>query len=364
MRKMISSAIVMVLAGTAARADVTWVHQVKSGGFKGWAASAGTEVRRLRGTSSREENLGKMTGAVLGKITRASDRATLIRLDPGVIDRLDIRKKTYEETSIAEIQLMKEKAENKTAQARREAGPPTHKITRSEFKVTSTGASKTINGFPCKQYLVEMLLEIEDLKTHDKGRMRMVTTLWTTPETAAMKQAHQEERVFAEAYLKKLGMDLSPQETARFGAGVMTQLSGAGEKDLDKALARATQEMKKVSGYPVVTQVDWYMEGAESTKAPAPQATARASAAEEDSPVDVTHGVSGALGGLASNWAKKKVARKMEDRQQAQEGKTLFSFTSELQELSLDAIPESEFTVPAGFKKIVREEASLNGNAR
>jgi len=352
MRKMIGGAMVILLAGTAARADVTWVHQVKSGGFKGWGASAGTVVRRLSGTDSREENLGKMTGAVLGKITRASDRATLIRVDPGVIDRLDIRHKTYEETSLAQIQQMKQKAENSAAQPPREAGPPTHKITRTEFKVTFTGASKAINGFPCKQYLVEMLVEIEDLKTHDKSRMRMVTTLWTTPETAAMKQARREEQVFAEAYLKKLGMDLSPQETARFGAAMMAQLSGAAEKDLDKALARAAQEMKKVSGYPVVTRVDWHMEGAESAKAPASQATAPASAAEE--PVDVTHGVSGALGGLASNWAK-KATKSMEDRQQAQAGKPLFSFTSELQELSLDAIPATEFSVPVDFKKIVRE---------
>ncbi len=192
-----------------------------------------------------------------------------------------------------------------------------------------------------------MLLEIEDLKTHEKGQTRMVSTLWTTPDTAALKQLRQEQLAFAQAYMKKMDIPLSPQDAGRFGAQMAAALMGAGQDELSKTLARVPQEMKKISGYPIVTKVDWYIEQAAAARAKQDTSTA----AEPDAPVDVTS-VGGALTGLASNWAKKKTAQKIDEHHKSREGKPLISITTEIESVATDKISETEFTVPAGFKKI------------
>ena len=136
----------------------------------------------------------------------------------------------------------------------------------------------------------------------------------------------------------------------------MAQLFHPSANTIAKGSIFATVFLAAMTGW-----VYWYIESSPSAQTKAASG-APSSAAEEDNSVDVNNGVSSALSSLASNWAKKAASKKMEEHQQAQAGKPLFSFTTELQGLSLDAIPESEFSIPVGFKKIVQKDRKPSPN--
>ncbi len=329
-------------------ADVTLVRTIESAGFRGMGGSTTSETLVIQGSRQRREHRIKMTGSMLGAMMKDRHQATLTLLDQDVIQTLNLPKKTYTEMSLKDLVGKAENALHSQDEEKPEKeSKPTHKISKAEFKVTPTGKSKTLHGFPCKEVVMTMLLQIEDLETHAKTETRMVTTLWMTPETGPLAQARKEETAFSKAYLKKLGVDFNAKDMKDFGAVMAAALTGAGEKEVSKALARMPEEIKKIGGYPIVTQTDWYLNEEEAgSEAVAP------SSASEESGVDLSGGVEGALGGLASKWASKKVEKKMADRQKAQAGKPAFSVTSELQSLSTATAPDSAFAVPAGFKKV------------
>ncbi len=336
------------LVAQVTQADVTLVHRVSSGGFKGWGASEGTEVQKIQGDKAREEHRGKMSGAVLSKLTSPSDHVTLTLMDKGVIDTLDVPKKTYTEYTMEQFQKQMEEARAKRPTAKPEKPhPPTARISKAELKVKATGASQTINGFPCKEYLLTMLLEIEDLKSHEKATTRLANSIWTTPENAAMKQARQEEIAFARAFARKAGIALSPKDSKQFNAAMVAGMVGADPKELSKELARVSSELKKIEGYPVLTKIEWYIDSPEGAAKPAPKP-----AADDSRPVDVSHGMGGLLGSMASNYAQKKTSEKVEQKMQEHADKPLISGTSELLAISVDPLPASDFAVPAGFKKL------------
>jgi hypothetical protein len=354
MRKPIS---ILLVAGLAVSgfADVSVVSNVTSGGYQGWGGSKGTQVEMVQGgLRSRHDIASKMTGAVLGNITHDADTATLTLLDEDVIRMLNLRKKTYTEQSLAELrEAMKRAMAQQDAQESKpqKESAPTHRISRAEFKVNATGASKTINGFPCKEYVLTLLLEIEDLKTHEKGQTRMISTLWNTPETAALKQVRQEQAAFAQAYLKKMDVAISPRDLSAFGAQMAAALTGAGQDELSRALAKVPAEMKKLSGYPISTQVDWYMDQDQAARAKQETSTD----AEPADAID-TSSVGGALGSMAGHWAKKMATQQVAEKQKAHADKPLISILTEIQSVSTDKLPASDFSIPAGFKKIEQKK--------
>jgi hypothetical protein len=72
-----------------------------------------------------------------------------------------------------------------------------------------TGASETINGFPCKEYLITWLLEMEDVETKQRSLSTMTTNLWSTPETATVRSAQADVMKFQRAFARKLEL-MSP----------------------------------------------------------------------------------------------------------------------------------------------------------
>jgi hypothetical protein len=344
-------AIVCSMASIAAvsQADVTVVTQVTSGGFHGMGGGKSLQTEMISGEHSRiEHNAGKPTG--LAKLAGEQHSIVLTLLDKELIEHLNVPKKTYTEQSLKELrELFKDATHNApdsdTAAPQKEQ-PPTHRITRAEFNVKATGASKTINSYPCREHVLTMLLEIENLQTHEKSETRMVSTLWVTPETAAIQQARKEQSAFAQAYMKKLGMEINPGQVSEFGTAMAAALTGAGNDELAKVLKRVPAEMKKIQGYPVVTQIDWYMKDPDAAK----QETS--TAPEESAEIDTANGLGGALGSFAANMTKKSVNKKIKEREQANADKPMISITSEVQSVSTHAVPAAQFAVPAGYKKI------------
>src|SRR4030042_441145 len=119
------------------------------------------------------------------------------------------------------------------------------RVTKSEFKVAKTGSSETINAFPCEEYLVTWLVEIEDLETKTKTENTMMTNLWTTPETAAIRKLQAEQEAFSRAYMTKLGVNLTPaagQGPAGALVDLFSGLKGAISQKLSGGEAKKTAE--------------------------------------------------------------------------------------------------------------------------
>ena len=318
--------------------DATVENFYKTGGIKGMGAAEGMMTHRIQGEKKWDSINLKFTGAFLSKLAGETDTVTITRVDKGLTWTLDPPKKTYTETPIKPMKMP-------TAERpQREEKPekPTARITKSEFSVKKTGAAETINGFPCEEYLVTWLLEIEDLETKAKSRSTMMTNLWTTPETSVIKKVQDEELRFNRALAKLLGSDnISTEETRQMGMAAMAAMSKASQEEIRKGLVRVKSEMAKIKGYPIRTVINWNFESEGKEGA----------VREDSSSRDRSTDVSGGLGGLVSGLLGKAVQKKAEEKMSGERGAPFFSSTMEVKSLSADPVLGELFEIPTGYIK-------------
>jgi hypothetical protein len=316
--------------------DVLIESTYKTSGIKGMGEAEGTSSQRFQSEKKWESQTTRFTGAILSRMVGESANVTITRVDKGVAWILDTKKKTYQENPLV---LPKSKSEEREPREGKE-GKPTTRISRSEFTVKKTGASETINGFPCEEYLITWLLEMEDLETKSKTRSTMMTSLWTTPETPVIRKVREEESVYNKALAKKMGMDLSPDEAKKMGMAAMGGLMKASSEEMQKGMIRVKNEMAKIQGYPIRTIINWNMEGEKGGPGSQEERPAKADRGE---------GIGGLLGGLMGKLTPKKA----EDKGSGQEGSgaPFFSTTLEIKSLGVDSLPGEQFEIPPGYVK-------------
>jgi hypothetical protein len=318
-------------------ADATVESSIKSSGFKGMGAFEGTSSRKYQGEKMWDSTSSRFTGAILSRVTGGSETATITRVDKGVYWTLDPKNKTYAERPIEAIKMGepgKEKPEQEKSKVR---------VTKSEFSVKKTGASETINGFPCEEYLVTWLLEMEDMETKAKSRSTMTNNLWTTPETATIRKVQAEERAFHKAYAQKLGIQMSPEEAKQMGIEAFTAMSGASKEEIEKGFMKVREEMAKIKGYPIRTVVNWSVEGDKI------EGAEKEEKASSESSSQTPTSVGGFLSGLSKGITQKVMKDKGSTSGQ-KEGAT-FSTTHEIKAIHADSVPAEVFEVPPGYSK-------------
>jgi len=329
-RVLMSAGLVLLLAAAQVRADATVETLMKSGGFKGMGAFEGTSVTRIQGLKMSESNATKFTGAILSLLPGGGEQITIHRIDKGVIWEIDTKKKSYRENRIEPFKTVESGGTD--------VGKPTVRVTRSEFKVKKTGGSETINAFPCEEYLLSWLFEVENLETKTKTENTMVTNLWTTPETAAIRKYQAEQSAFSDAYMKKIGLNLPPAEMKQFGMEAIASLSGASRREMDAEIARFKSEMAKIKGYPIRTIVNWKTSGAEVPK-------------PEGTEVREKQGPAGGLGDLIGGL-KGVISKKLAGGEQKTAGEgSFFSSAMEVKAIHAESIPADTFEIPPGYVK-------------
>lgn len=313
--------------------DATIETTVKIGGIKGMGASEGTQIRSYQGERMWESMTTKFTGAILSRLTSGSENITITRVDKGVYWMVDPKSRTYQEHSIIPPRPKSEEREKKE-------GKPTARVTKSEFNIKKTGASETINSFPCQEYLVTWLLEIEDLETRAKSRSLMETHLWTTPSTSTIQKAQMEEQKFNRALAKKIG-DLSSEEAKQMGMTAFAAMSKASEDDIKKGLVRVKNEFTKIKGYPIRTVVGWSVEG---DKEPG---DSRGESSSQERPSGLSGGISGILTDIAGRIAQKKI----EEKAAGDKGAPFFTSITEVKSIVANSVPSNTFEIPEGYNK-------------
>jgi hypothetical protein len=330
------SGLILVLSVGSAWADVAVERYIKSGGIGGLGAFEGTTQERLQGLKKSEETATKFTGSIMSKLASGSQQVAITRIDKGVVWSLDPKKQTYTETPIETFKPASPAGKEQSATQEK----PKVRVTKTEFSVKKTGAKETINGFACEEYLMTWVIEMEDLETKAKMKNTMLTNLWTTPETAAIKKLQADEAAFTKAYLKKIGMPVMQSEMKQFGVEALIATHGASAKDMEKAFGRVKSEMAKVKGYPIRTVITWEAQE---------QGSEAAAAAQESEPMetpDLSGGVGGLIGGIMGSVAKKVIG----GSKPAGDG-PFFSSTTEIKGISTEPIAGTIFDIPAGYTK-------------
>jgi hypothetical protein len=287
-------------------------------------------VTQYQSDKRAENQTSKMVGGIGGMFAgKPQTSVEITRIDKDLIWEVNPPKKTYTERPIALPAGTETKAD------RRQSGPEQkpYKIVKSELKVTKTGAAKDINGFACKEYLITWEVVMEDTASKGKVTQVMTTDLWDTPLTDQLKKAQAIEAEFSKKLAKKLGIGLSPEAASQLGAGMLTSMYGLDPKETSGKLEDVRKEMAKVEGYPIVTEVKWQVKNDSAARKPEPKEE------PEEPPTS--------LGGLIGN----KIAKSIAPSKPKEEG-VMFSSYQEVKSISLDAVPETTFEVPDGYKKV------------
>jgi hypothetical protein len=332
---LITGMILLLMIGQV-WADASVETTFKTSGVKGLGAAEGTSQYRYQGDKKWDASSNRFTGAILSRLAGGSETITITRVDKGVYWNLDPKNRTYQESPIVLPRAKPEDREKGTEK-------PTTRITKSEFSVKKTGASETINSFPCEEYLITWLLEMEDLETKAKSRSTMTTNLWTTPETATIRKVQDEEHKFNKALAKKLGAEMSPEEAKQLGLAAMASMSRASQDEIQKGLLRVKDEMAKIKGYPIRTTIHWNLEGEKSDK------PGQEEKAESQKSTDFSGGLGGLISGALSRATKKKAEEKVASSDE--KGAPFFSTTVEVKSMAADAVPAEAFEIPAGYSK-------------
>lgn len=339
-------ACALLWAAAPAWADALIERYSRSDGFAGMGGFEGTTATATTATAERSESAIKFTGSFLGAIQRmagSGDRIRITRLDREIVWTLDSEKKTYTEAPLT-VRGERERREPTSGPPRQEKPESSDVVvTRNEFKVERTGAKKAVNGFPCEEYLVTWLVETRNQKTGETGKSLMTTHLWTTPETAEIRAARAEEQAYHAAYLQKLKLSMSPEEARSFGMAALAGTLGLGDAEQQRALARLRDEMAKVQGYPIVTQVEWNVEGSGG------------SAESRESPPPRSGGAPGGAGDLGSVLGKLFGGGGQKSAESAGGGPersgAIFSLYTEVRSVKVAPSDPSRFEVPAGYAR-------------
>lgn len=344
----ILSLVLVVLASLPASADVTVVTEAGSTGYHGIGASKSKSTRLVSGLKSREEGGMQFTGAILGRLAGGGNHIQIVRVDLDKRWELDAANKTYRESAIILPRGKDAPAEGSKPSPGREDKKPTHRVKSAKVEVKKTGENREINDFPTTRYQATLAIVIEEIATKKTAEYKMHTDVWTTPWTKAIRQAMDEESRFQKAYLKKLGIDLDPQDRGRFGLESARMLLATSGSEVEESLSKMSRELSKIEGYTILTETSWH--------APAPPSREKAPVHEEEegSALSDAAGATslggaalGFMGGMAKRAAKKKVAAAVT----AKPGAAAFSVRTEVKKIEVKAIPADHFEIPAGYKK-------------
>jgi hypothetical protein len=336
-----AAAAAALLGAATAGADVTVERATKSGGFGGFGAGDTTTVEKISGLRKREVTSMKMTGFI-GKMAGELGGDEITDIPKDAVWKLDHKKKTYTESKITQP-LPEQEPGGRTERAG-EKEKPTVRVVRNEITVKETGEKKTIGEYPCAHYVITWVVETENLETKERSESTMISDLWTTPETAEIRAAMKEEREFIQAWLKKIGWDMSDRETQQMGLAMVGALIGGDEASFKKGAKEVAEKMEKIEGFPIGTGIKWQLKG--SGGAAAKQGGGEGAEGMPD--------LSKGLGGLMAAFGKKGGKGGGEAGASAEAGaaKTVFDTYTEIRRISTASLPDSDFAPPAGYKNV------------
>lgn len=343
------------ICAAGALGDVTMEQrlEVQGPGAMQMLNMSGTVVATVSGDRARTDSDLKMESRMLRMFAGGSS-TEIVRLDEEKVYQLDMKKKTYTETTFAEQRAAMEES---MAQMREAQSPQqgASGIDESECEwseptatVNRTGEKTTIAGYDAERMTVTASQSCADPDSEQVCTFNLVLDQWLAPDF----QAAAEVTEYYQSYAGKLGLDVaqSPEFSQRletiFGSyqGIWSEIASS---------------MEEAEGYPVRSKVSLAVGG------PQCQTAQDVQSAKQESQPGVGEAVGSALGGaLGGIFGRRRdqAAREEkaaeaataapEDDPTLPEGTVrLMSVSSELVSVSNDDVPVDTFEIPAGFKQ-------------
>ena len=353
--RFLSCCVAGVLVSAAAQADVTMQEQMSltGAGMMTMANMNGTTTTVISGDRARSESNMQFESGLMRTFARGAGgpHVEIVRLDQDKIYSLDIKKKTYTETTFEEMraklqQAMEGMSKGQASQQQATTGVDESQCEWSDPKseVKRTGDKATIAGFQAEHVTIVATQSCTDKKTGQVCDFGLAFDQWIAPDF----QASSEVQTYQRAYAEKLGLgtassrDFAERAQSMFGRykGLWSEL---GTK-------MASLNMK---GYPVKTGFGLGVGGPQCQST---QQQAQAQGGEQQSSQPTS--ISGALGGALGGMFKKKKQQPEPAQQAAAPPPTmpgglipLMTMSGELVSITRDAVSPQSFEVPADYKK-------------
>jgi hypothetical protein len=332
----------ILLCVAAAHADVTIEEavRVEGAGLMSMANMSTQTTTRISGNRSRiDSNMRADSGLV--RMFAGGPTAEIVLLEQDTSYRLDLKKKRYTQTSLAEQRARMEQAMAQTQQAQQSqrqsaSGVDEAQCVWSEPKssVRKTGEKALIATFQAERVTITATQACTDKQTGQVCEFGLVLDQWLTPNFPAAD----ESLAFHRAYAHKMGFNAAASRD--FGERAETMFGG-----YKGIWGKVAAELKGVKGYPVKSMFALGVGGPQCRTAP--------SAAPP--PQSGTAAAGRAIGSaIGSMFGKKKP-----DQPAAQPAAPptiadglipLMSVSSELLSAQVGAVNADQFEVPANFK--------------
>ncbi len=337
----------------AVRADVTITRSmsVEGVGAMAFGNMSGTSTTTISGNRSRTESDMKMQSKLVGFLARnaVGPTAEIVLLDEGKIDRLNLNKKEYTETTFEQMRTQMQRATdqmNSNGDRRQASAVDQSKCEwlPAKVSVSKTGEKAQFAGYDAERVIITASQPCQDKESGSICEVAIILDQWMSSGFSENTEA----RKYYNAYATKMGLDqASLQDSTQRAKTLFSQYQGIWTE-----VATKLQDMK---GYAVKSSFTLALGGAQCKDSKAQQSQSSQSNDDSGSSGGLSGAIAGKLGGLFH--------KKQDDAPAAAPAPTttpvpvpvgdvaLMTVSSQLVSVSTDSARADAFVVPADFKK-------------
>ncbi len=339
LRRVVTIAGIMAAAALQLPADFTYQETTT---ITGGAMMSLMKVVGVFSKQAREPNQSTVSVKGDKMVHRSQQQATVIDLAAQTVTTIDLQKKTYTVMTFDEFRQMMDQLSQKMHQSQDQGG-------QIEFKVTTkdTGNTKQIAGYPAKEMVLRMEMQVTDQKSGQQGTMVITSDMWLAPSIAGYEEVR--------AFYTRMGEKLAFNP----GGGMFMSSPQA-----SRNMGELYKEIGKLDGIPVVQTISMGGEGQPGSGGTAAQPASGGQQPQQpqQQPQQAQRSslggaLGGALGGRLGLGRKKQQDDQSSAQQQSQQQGnsnpgSLMEATTEMSGFSAGPLDDSTFAVPAGFKKV------------
>lgn len=363
-----SGALTCTVIASVALADVTVQQRisVEGAGLMSAGNMSGTTRTAISGQRSRTDSDIQLQSRIVRMLAHRAvgPTAEIVSLDQDKIDRLDITRKQYTETTFEELKARLQKAMDKSQEAQERAQENQKPMDDSKCEwlepradVKRTGEKTTIAGFQAERLTIVASQPCKDKETGAICEVALALDEWLAPGYTA----REEEEKFHRAYAQKMGLDLGSGRGGPFGGGDINQRAQSMFGRYSGIWSEIAGKMKDAKGYPVKMSFSFAFGGAQCKNA---QSQQQRSADNDDSGGGGLAGaVAGKLGGLFNRRKNDAPADTAAQPGQPATAAVLpnglvpiITMSSELLSVSTESVSSAVFDIPGDFKKVERND--------
>jgi hypothetical protein len=300
----------------------------------------GTSRTGTRADMRRSDSLINFDNRFLNVVAGDRRSADIVRIDRQLVWTLEPANRRYTECPLTGCAQTAQPAQKPTEERKPDQpAKPTEPecpvtVKTNELKVLSSGERKTVNGFATERFQIGWTVEIEDKQGRRNGN-KVMLDLWTTPEAGAVKDVQQIGENYQRRYASALNAGDNP-----IGKFVPREVLGAMSammKNIDprdaKTLAAWGSELRKVRGYPILTNMTWNSEGSVCS-----ESQARAGGGSQ--------GLGGLLGGILGGGRPAGSTSGASGN-----SAPLVSYSNEVKTLAVRPVSDTLFVPPADYQR-------------